>query len=81
MLLSRRVDGLLKMAGIVLDLRRLGVDVDLRGAKIRAVQLAWMDMVGAVAEEVLPEGAAAVFMESLRKTMEGWQTRLDDSAG
>ncbi len=80
-LASRRVAALKRLADLVLEIRRLGGDLHVRGKRFRAVEKAWMDTISAVVDEVLPPETGSLFMARLTAVMADWETRFEATQG
>lgn len=76
-LASRRVDGLAKLAAIVLDIHKLGGDaVDLRSPRVRALFQFFVDAVGEAARLTLRPAEAGLLVTRLEAAALGWEDRL-----
>lgn len=78
-LISRRIDVIGKIASIVLEMRKLGLDhLVTRSRAIQQMHQLFMHIVSEVALVTLPD--AESFMFCLARSFEGWEDVLDQSA-
>lgn len=77
-LASRRIDALMKLATLELEIAKLGsTDVNLHGERMGLIETMFTEMVAKVAEDVLPADVAERLIESYRRHIEGWRSRSD----
>ncbi len=73
---SRRVEALAKIAGIELDMKKLGTDnIDFSSEKFQKVFSLWVETLREVAEEVLQAKEIDLFFNRFSTKMEGWEER------
>ncbi len=74
---SRRVDGLGKLAAVVLKLHKLGGDVvDPHGPRIQALWRHFVDTVADAARATLPAAEAGSLVTRLEAAARGWEDRM-----
>ncbi len=77
---TRRIDALTKIAGIELEIKKLGADlIDLRGERFQRVFKLWIDIIRQVAAETLPPEQIDLFFNRLSTEMEGWEDKVTDN--
>jgi hypothetical protein len=77
---SRRIDALVRVAHLELEIKRLGAEsIDFRGAEMRKVYEIWIGVIREVAEEVLPAQQFDLFFNKLLTGLDGWEARAEDA--
>jgi hypothetical protein len=77
---SRRIDALLKVANIELEMRKLGQDViDLHGERFQRVFALWIEMMRETAAELLTPEQIDLFFNRFSTKMNGWEDRASDA--
>ena len=76
---ARRIDGLAKLAGVVVEARKLGVvgEADPRSPPFQKVEQLWMTSISDCAKETLPSETATVFLDRLMAAMASWRASLN----
>jgi len=76
---ARRIDGLSKLAGVVVEARKLGVvgEADPRSPPFQKVEQLWMTSISDCAKETLPSETATVFLDRLMAAMASWRASLN----
>lgn len=76
-LASRRVDGLHKLASMILKSRELGADVvDPHGPRVQALWRHFVDTVADTARATLPAAEAGSLVTRLEAAAQGWEDRM-----
>lgn len=77
---TRRIDALTKIAGIELEIKKLGADlIDLRGERFQRVFKLWIETIRQVAAETLPPELIDLFFNRLSTEMDGWEDKAMDN--
>ena len=76
---TRRIDALVKVANIELEIKKLGASMmDLHGEKFQRVFHLWIEMLREVAAETMSPEQIDLFFNRLSTMMEGWEDRASD---
>lgn len=79
-LASRRVDGLSKLANLILELHKIGGNaLDPRGARMQVLFGFFVDSVAEAARATLPAAKADEVIQRLKEEAAGWEDRIDAS--
>ncbi len=71
--ISRHVDGVLKIANVILTMRRTGIEPDISPSTVQVLRELWMDTVAEVARGTLPD-------ELAEKVLKMYESRIDGAA-
>jgi hypothetical protein len=76
---SRRVDGLYKIAHVLVESKKLGLlDPSEGNSQIRKVEALWMDVVKQAAFETLPSETGTAFLDRVMAGMTRWREAVQD---
>lgn len=76
---SRRIDALVKIANIELEIKKLGADViDVRSEKFQKVIAYFIEMVQSTAQDTLPPEQLDLFFNRFSTLMDGWEDKAVD---
>ena len=72
----RRIDALVKIANMELEIRRLGADIiDLRSEKFQKVFRLWIEMLRQAAAETMNPAQIDLFFNRMSTMLEGWEDK------
>lgn len=75
---SRRIDALVKVANLELEIRKLGAEaIDLRAERFQKIFAIWITSIRDVAGEVLSPEQLDLFFNKLTTALDGWEDRAE----
>lgn len=76
---TRRIDALLKIANIEMEIKKIGTDaIDLHGERFQKVFALWVEMMRETAAELLTPEQIDLFFNRFSTKMEGWEDRASE---
>lgn len=76
---TRRIDALLKVANLEMEIKKIGADaIDLRSERFQKVFASWIGVLKEAAAETLSPKDIDLFFNKLQTSLDGWEDRAED---